>query len=616
VIWPPTGGPGALDFGRAARRIDPVHPGQRIGKYVLGERIAVGGMAEVWAARAEGPEGFVKRVALKFILESFSGDPELEKLFVKEARIAAQLQHANLVAVFDFDKVVVDPERGSPGRYYIAMEHVEGHDARRVAEAARHAGYVFPVPLALYLAGEVMKGLRYVHERREHGQLLGLVHRDVSPHNVLVGFSGEVKLSDFGIAKSLAHSTRTKTGTIRGKLSYASPEQLNGETVDHRTDQFAMGITLWELLAGRPLFDGNDEVEIAGKVMRCDIPPLGLISPERKTPAPVESFVRRMLSARRDERFSTTADALSALLALPGYTGDGVGLGELVRTLFHRSSVGPASTVNLPALAPRAARAAGGRKGAGRGAGASRAAAGAEVSAAAALASEIETRTMARAAAAGPGGRSSGGSSTGGRNVTTAQVRGDWRQSRAARVTLAVLGATAIIAVAVAAAALRGRWQRVAQSPAEAPELAPAAAPGRGALAAEPPAAPEPTPAALPGAAPAAPAAEAAPVAPAAVAIPVASGTPRHPVLAPPALPADPAARVTSVPVVVLPSAPALLGPPGPDPIQVSPPAPAAPVSAPAVVPVAPGSETPPAPVPTPPARPARTVANGAPIVE
>ena len=201
-----------LDFGARPRRIDPVQPGQRIGKYVLGERIAVGGMAEVWAARAEGPEGFVKPVALKFILESFSGDPELEKLFVKEARTAAQLQHANLVTVFDFDKVVTDPERGGGGRYYIAMEHVEGYDARRVVEAAKHAGHVFPPALALYLGGEVLKGLRYVHERREKGRALGLVHRDVSPHNVLVGFSGEVKLSDFGIAKSLAHSTRTKTG--------------------------------------------------------------------------------------------------------------------------------------------------------------------------------------------------------------------------------------------------------------------------------------------------------------------------------------------------------------------------------------------------------------------
>jgi serine/threonine protein kinase len=432
-----------------------VHPGQRIGKYVLGERIAVGGMAEVWAARAEGPEGFVKPVALKFILESFSGDPELEKLFVKEARIAAQLQHANLVAVFDFDKVVVDPERGHGGRYYIAMEHVEGHDARRVAEAAKHAGYAFTVPLALYLGGEVLKGLRYVHERREKGRLLGLVHRDVSPHNVLVGFSGEVKLSDFGIAKSLAHSGRTRTGTVRGKLSYASPEQLSGESVDHRADQFAMGISLWEILAGRPLFDGNDEVEIVGKVIRCDIPSLGLVCPERKIPAAVEGFVRRMLEPRRADRFSTTADALSALLALPGYTGDGVGLGDLVRTLFHRASVGPASTMNLPgslvassaplfgpassaAAAAPARRPAGGRGPAPRGDGA-RAGAARDVDPL--PPSEIETRTMARAAV--------GRSPTGGRNVTTAPVRGSLGRSRSAIAAVAVAAVAGVVLLAI-----------------------------------------------------------------------------------------------------------------------------------------------------------------------
>jgi serine/threonine protein kinase len=325
-----------------------VHPGQHIGKYVLGERIAVGGMAEVWAARAEGPEGFVKPVALKVMLESFAGDPDLEQLFVKEARIAAKLQHANLVTVFDFDKLGADGSgRGPAGRYYIAMERVEGHDARRVAQAAKHAGYLLPLPLALYLAGEVMKGLRYVHERRENGRPLGLVHRDVSPHNVLVGFSGEVKLSDFGIAKSQAHSQRTKTGTIRGKLAYASPEQLNGQEVDHRTDQFAMGITLWELLAGRPLFDGRDELEIVGQVMRCDVPPLAVARPDRGLPPAVEAVVRRMLAARREDRFPTTADALAALLALPGYTADGVGLGELVRTLFQRSGAEIAATLPI-----------------------------------------------------------------------------------------------------------------------------------------------------------------------------------------------------------------------------------------------------------------------------
>ncbi len=456
-----------------------MQPGQRIGKYVLGERIAVGGMAEVWAARAEGPEGFVKPVALKFILESFSGDPELEKLFVKEARTAAQLQHANLVTVFDFDKVVTDPERGGGGRYYIAMEHVEGYDARRVVEAAKHAGHVFPPALALYLGGEVLKGLRYVHERREKGRRLELVHRDVSPHNVLVGFSGEVKLSDFGIAKSLAHSTRTKTGTIRGKLSYASPEQLNGEPVDHRTDQFAMGITLWEILAGRPLFDGNDEVEIVGKVMRGDIPPLALVSPGRKVPPPVEAFVRKMLSARKEQRYATTKEALSALLALPGYSADGAALGELVRTLFHRPSGGDGEHGDRADRSERSAALAGG-------AGAARTAPGA-AGARATRAGRAGDRARRRGRAAAQrdrdahdGSRLGGDRRPGRRSLhaarapgTTAPVRRSGRRAWAIGAVVAIVAGAVAIGIIVA-----GRGSEEPPG-AAAPEAEPAAAGAR-----------------------------------------------------------------------------------------------------------------------------------------
>jgi len=542
-------------------------------RYDVLDRIAVGGMAEVWAAHAEGPEGFVKPVALKFILESFSGDPELEQLFVKEARIAAQLQHANLVAVFDFDKVIIDPLSSAPARYYIAMEHVEGYDARRVAEAAKHAGYVFPAAVALYLAGEVLKGLRYVHERREKGRLLGLVHRDVSPHNVLVGFSGEVKLSDFGIAKSLAHSSRTKTGTVRGKLSYASPEQLNGETVDHRTDQFAMGITLWELLAGRPLFDGNDEVEIAGKVMRCDVPSLGLVCPERKIPPAVEGFVRRMLAPRREERFSTTADALSALLALPAYSGDGVGLGELVRTLFHRASVGPASTMNVPAPAkPPPVRRGGGAAGAAR-----------RVDA---PPSEVETRTMARAALAGARGRAP----SGGRDVTTVRVRGAAvaGRSRGMIAALAAVGGLVLIAVAVGAALLSRGGRNDPSSVASAPTES------------------EPAPATALPAAPRAPAVEPAP-APAESAREerAARVVAADPARAPAPAPVFGAAPRTVVPIVTV-SAPHET-PSVPAHAQPNTPAPAEPSSPPAP----PAAQAPPAP-----AKSAAAPANGAPIVE
>ena len=321
-----------------------VRPGQHVGKYVLGELIARGGMAEVWGARVEGPQGFVKSLALKFVLESFSGDSELERLFVNEARLAAQLQHANLVSVFDFDKVP-DPDGSSVGRYFIAMERVDGHDLRRVLQTAHHRGIRLPPALSLYVAGEVLKGLRYVHERRdpETQRPLGLIHRDVSPHNILVGFAGEVKLSDFGIAKAMTQNLGTQSGTIRGKLAYASPEQLRAEPLDHRTDQFALGVTLWEALARQRLFDGPDELAIMSKVINGIIPPLpGAAGVDPTT----EGIVRRMLAPAARNRFPTTADALGAVLGARGYTADSAPLVVLLHDLFH-----PA-VVELPRTAP------------------------------------------------------------------------------------------------------------------------------------------------------------------------------------------------------------------------------------------------------------------------
>jgi len=302
-------------------------------------------MAEVWAARVEGPRGFVKSLALKFILDSFAGDPDLERLFVNEARLAAQLQHANLVSVFDFDKI---SDASGQGRYYIAMERIEGHDLRRVLQNLAKRGRRLPPEIALHVGGEVLKGLRYVHERREPDtqRPLGLVHRDVSPHNILIGMGGEVKLSDFGIAKAMTQSLGTKAGMIRGKLAYASPEQLRSEHFDHRTDQFALGVTLWEALAGQRLFDGPSEMDIIGKVLRCQIPPL----PAELGVAPAtEAVVRHMLSSDPDGRYASTAEAFSALLACPGYTPDGGGLEALMQEVFTPQSLAMPPTLPLPA---------------------------------------------------------------------------------------------------------------------------------------------------------------------------------------------------------------------------------------------------------------------------
>jgi hypothetical protein len=383
-----------------------VQAGQRVGKYVLGERIARGGMAEVWAGQVEGPAGFVKPLALKFILETFAGDPELERLFVNEARLAAQLQHANLVAVFDFDKLHEGPPGATVERYYIAMERVEGRDLRRVEQAAAQKGRRIPPPLALHIAAEVLKGLRHVHEKRgQEGRcLLGLVHRDVSPHNVLVGFGGEVKLSDFGIAKAMSQNLgTTRAGTVRGKLAYASPEQLRSEPVDHRSDQFSLGVTLWELLAGGRLFDGADEARIIAKVLRCEVPPL----PASAGVDPgVEAVVRRMVARTPELRFPTTAAALAAVQGAPGYAADAAPLVELMRDLYAAEAATSPSTLRLDGAAPPVAAAAGARPVAGAGAGGQDARSPPSMSAA-------ETRSMERVSVA-PGGARAGGAGGGG----------------------------------------------------------------------------------------------------------------------------------------------------------------------------------------------------------
>jgi hypothetical protein len=303
-------------------------------------------MAEVWAAQVEGPEGFVKSVALKFVVDS--GDPEMDRLFVNEARVAARLQHPNLVTVFDFDRIVDATDFGSPGRYYIAMERVEGHDLRRVLEAGRESGRRLSPALALYVAAEVLQGLRYLHERPGSGSRRGpaLIHRDVSPHNVLVAYSGDVKLSDFGIAKTVAPlAATTQPGLVRGKLSYAAPEQIRSGPIDPRADQFSLGVMLWEMLAGARLFGGGSDAEIVVRVTSGDIPPFPR---HAGIDATIEAVVRRMLANDRERRFATTAAALAAVVALPGYVADGVALGAWMGAVFSPRDPALPSTQELP----------------------------------------------------------------------------------------------------------------------------------------------------------------------------------------------------------------------------------------------------------------------------
>jgi serine/threonine-protein kinase len=208
-------------------------------------------MADVWRAEVTGAEGVVKEVALKLVRGEHASRSDFVRMFVQEARLAARLGHGNVVQVFEFDQI--------DGRYYIAMELVRGRHLGCVVDRARELGIRFGVARALQVGSDVARALAYAHRLSENGRPLGLVHRDVSPHNVLVSFEGEVKLADFGIARAMARAGYTDPGTMKGKVAYMAPEQARGVPVDARADVFSLGVILWELCAGRRLFARDSE---------------------------------------------------------------------------------------------------------------------------------------------------------------------------------------------------------------------------------------------------------------------------------------------------------------------------------------------------------------------
>lgn len=301
---------------------------ERYGKYHLLERIGVGGMAEVWRAKTLGSEGFTKDLVIKRILPKFLGDEESVKMFIDEARLVAKLHHPNIVQIFDFDK--------EGDRYYLAMELVEGRDLRLSEKAAARAGIWFPLSVSIYIISEALKGLQYAHTRLDHGKPLGIVHRDISPHNLLISFSGDVKISDFGIAKVAECQTGPTGGTVKGKLSYMSPEQITGQTLDARSDVYSMGIIFWELLTRHRLFFGADEQEVVRRVRDGVVPLPRTLNPD--IPEAVEKVVMNMLVPNRNQRVQTAAEVVKQLLGLPQYAYEAQALGEFMATLFPEQS--------------------------------------------------------------------------------------------------------------------------------------------------------------------------------------------------------------------------------------------------------------------------------------
>lgn len=233
--------------------------GERFGQYILHERIAVGGMAEVWRASMLGLEGFRKTVAIKKILPHLAENGDFVRMFIEEAKLAAQLNHENLVDIYDLGKI--------DSSFFIAMEFVDGHDLRSVLNRLRQSAEQIPLGLALLIAAEVASGLGYAHSRKSAGgERLDLVHRDVSPRNVLIGSDGRVRLCDFGVAKAVSSVIRTEIGALKGKLQYMSPEQASGKPVDARSDIYSLGSVLYEMVAGKRLFRADNEASLLDAV--------------------------------------------------------------------------------------------------------------------------------------------------------------------------------------------------------------------------------------------------------------------------------------------------------------------------------------------------------------
>jgi len=275
------------------------------GKYLLLERINVGGMAEVFIAKAFGVEGFERILAIKKILPTMAEDEEFITMFIDEARISVQLNHANIVHIHELGK--------HDDAYFIAMEYVAGRDVRTILERYRRRKEIMPTAQAVFIASKLCDGLDYAHRKKDaRGQDLHIIHRDVSPQNVLISYEGEVKVIDFGIAKAANRSQKTQAGILKGKFGYMSPEQVRGMPIDRRSDIFAVGVLLYEMLTGEKLFVGESDFSTLEKVRNADVPLPREFNPN--IPAGLEKVVLKALARETEDRYQWGSDLAEDLM--------------------------------------------------------------------------------------------------------------------------------------------------------------------------------------------------------------------------------------------------------------------------------------------------------------
>jgi eukaryotic-like serine/threonine-protein kinase len=296
-------------------------------RYRVLEKIASGGMAEVFRAESAGLEGFKKTVAIKRVLPHLSEKKQFIGMFLDEARLSAHLSHSNCVQVFDIGV--------GDNTYFIVMEFVDGADLKAIIEQSRKTGQPLQYEIAAMICVRICEGLAYAHELKDgRNKTLGIVHRDMSPPNVLITRHGEVKIVDFGLAKANSQLEHSEPGIIKGKFSYLSPEAALGQTIDHRTDIFAVGIILWEMLAGRRLFQGESDLETVRQVQAARVPDIKQFNPY-VTPE-LERVLARALARDPLQRYQRARDLgqdLNSMLFHAGRAVSSFDIAQLVEPL-------------------------------------------------------------------------------------------------------------------------------------------------------------------------------------------------------------------------------------------------------------------------------------------
>jgi len=306
---------------------------EEFGDYLVYERLGMGGMATVHRAKKRGIEGFERVVALKRLLDSLVDDESFVRSFVREARLASYLQHANVVQIYDLGKV--------GNVYYIAMEYVRGRDLRQILRQARYASGAPPIQMTLAILWSLCDALDYAHNLRdESGEPLGIVHRDVSPSNLIVAHDGHLKVIDFGIAGAQAVGLRTQSGMVKGKFAYMAPEIAGGRAYDRRSDLFAAGIIGWELLCARPLFASKTDYETLDRVRRLEVPPPSTYNPQ--CPRELDEIVMTALARDPDMRWQSAAAMRKALDMVAAHRAQKASTREIADWLDWAFSYGPA----------------------------------------------------------------------------------------------------------------------------------------------------------------------------------------------------------------------------------------------------------------------------------